>query len=59
MLLKWEEIECEKVEKSFLSAGMSPLLRAQVPGGWFVQISGVSAFFYPDSEHLWNGSSLP
>ena len=59
MLLKWEEIECEKAEKSFLSAGMMPMLRARVPGGWFVQISGISAFFYPDPEHLWDGSSLP
>ena len=62
MVLKWEEIKCESLTKSFLGVGMTPLFRAKVPGGWLIQISKnleVSAFFYPDPEHLWDGSSLP
>lgn len=38
------------------------MTRARVPGGWFVTIhteNGVSAFFYPDARHVWNGASLP
>jgi hypothetical protein len=41
------------------------LLRARVPGGWFVLFhephgreSG-SITFYPDPHHLWDGGSLP
>ena len=36
--------------------------RAKVKGGWFVLIVQPSirgAFFYPDPEHLWDGSSIP
>jgi len=35
--------------------------RAKVPGGWFVLITQPAvrgSFFYPDPEHLWDGSSL-
>lgn len=59
MLLQWEEIKCEPLEKSFLAASMKSLWRAKVPGGWLIQTSGDSAFFYPDPTHLWDGSSLP
>ena len=60
MLLKWEAIKCEMKEKSFLTIGINSMLRAKVPGGWLIQIeNGDSAFFYPDPEHLWDGSSLP
>jgi hypothetical protein len=35
--------------------------RAKVPGGWFVmveQMLGTGAFFYPDPDHSWDGTSL-
>ena len=56
MVLIWEEVKCEAMTKSFFSVGMMPLFRAKVPGGWFIQVSKnleVSAYFYPDPEHLW------
>ena len=59
MLLLWEEIKCELKEKSFLSPSMYSMHRAKVPGGWLIRASDNSAFFYPDPEHLWDGSSLP
>ena len=58
MVLRWEKIKCELVEKSFF-ASMNSLWRTKVPGGWFIQMSTDSAFFYSDPEHLWDGSSLP
>lgn len=61
MVLKWEEIKCEMIVRSFFNAP-NPVLRAKVPGGWFVRIAvGVAdnAFFYPDPKHTWDGSSLP
>jgi hypothetical protein len=48
--------------KSFFSQSISPMLRAKVPGGWFIQVAGTTGnngFFYPDPEHNWDGSSLP
>ncbi len=62
MVLKWEEIKCERVHKSFLDSAVFPMLRAKVPGGWFIQLGSVTAggaFFYPDPEHQWDGASLP
>ncbi len=63
MTLKWEAIKCERMQKSLLSTGVYPMLRAKVPGGWFVQqeASGNAsgAFFYPDPEHTWDGALLP
>ena len=62
MLLKWEEIKCEMQEKGFLKMGAPSVLRAKVPGGWFVKADRTDAggaFFYPDPEHTWDGSSLP
>ena len=44
------------------------LVRAKVPGGWLLRLSGLSSgggvsgggiTFYPDPSHSWNGSSLP
>jgi hypothetical protein len=61
-MLIWEEVKCEKQDKSFFSIGMSSLWRTKVPGGWLVRImvgEADSAFFYPDPEHVWDGSSLP
>ena len=61
-MLIWEEVKCEKMEKSFLEGAMNPMLRAKVPGGWFIRIALLnvdSAFFYSDPEHIWDGSSLP
>ena len=62
MVLVWEEIKCETKKKGLLGGALNPVLRAKVPGGWFVQAAtgvAASAFFYPDPEHKWDGSSLP
>ena len=62
MVLVWEEIKCESAKKGLFGSAMNPILRAKVVGGWFIQVSagtGVGAFFYPDPEHTWDGSSLP
>lgn len=62
-MLIWEKLKCEMMEKSFLSVPPPYVLRAKVLGGWFVtvNVSGDAGgpFFYPDPEHLWDGSSLP
>ena len=58
MVLVWEEIKCELIEKGFFEASPPSALRAKVPGGWFVRVIA-GAFFYPDPEHKWDGSSLP
>ncbi len=60
-MLIWEEVKCEKKEKSFLGPGLASMWRTKVPGGWLVRIvdgAADSAFFYPDPEHLWDSSSL-
>jgi len=62
MVLVWEGIKCETAKKGLFDSAMNPVLRAKVPGGWFVSMRGfqeASAFFYPDPEHTWDGSSLP
>ena len=62
MSLIWEEIECDLIKQGRLIQKAIHLQRAKVPGGWLVQttfLSGGGAFFYPDPEHLWDGSSLP
>lgn len=48
-MLNWEKLE----------SSISTVDRAKVPGGWFIKMHGESAFFYPDPEHIWDGSSLP
>ena len=63
-MLIWEEIKCEKQDKNFFSSGVGAMWRTKVPGGWFIRILGMAAeagtaFFYPDPEHRWDGSSLP
>ena len=61
-MLIWEEVKSEWAKKGFLSLPAPYVIRAKVPGGWFIrtgQGEGVAAFFYPDPEHLWDGSSLP
>jgi len=62
MVLIWEAVKSEVSEKGFFAAAAPSVLRAKVPSGWFVQVSagvGIGAFFYPDPEHTWDGSSLP
>ncbi len=37
-------------------------LRAKVPGGWLVMVGygqGAGLTFYPDPQHLWDGTTLP
>ncbi len=62
MVLKWEIVQSEMTSKGLFVPAAPAVVRAKVPGGWFIRTeSGASggAFFYPDPEHLWDGSSLP
>jgi len=62
MDLIWEIVKSEGIQKGIFAPAAPYTLRAKVPGGWFVQVSagvGIGAFFYPDPEHTWDGSSLP
>ena len=61
MALKWEVVASEMTQPSFLNLPPK-VIRAKVPGGWFVKVDRTDAggaFFYPDPEHTWDGSSLP
>ena len=59
MVLIWKEIASEDI--STHGTYKTGVWRAKVPGGWFVKLASAStgAFFYPDPEHTWDGSSLP
>ena len=47
--LRWEAV----------SSSQYSVMRSKVPGGWLVAAgSGPSLTFYPDPEHLWDGTSL-
>ncbi len=35
------------------------MARAKVPGGWLIIYNKESVSFYPDSDHEWDGSTLP
>ena len=62
MVLIWEAVKSEVSEKGFFAAAAPSVLRAKVPGGWFIRATtgaAGSTFFYPDPEHTWDGSSLP
>jgi hypothetical protein len=48
-MITWEKLETQSGD----------ILRAKVPGGWFVIFGTWGAFFYPDPEHKWDGNSLP
>lgn len=45
-----------------LSRGFYTVMRAKVPGGWLVTVSGGEGIsgitFYPDPRHEWDGSTL-
>lgn len=63
MPLIWEVLKSETREKGMIKPSAPYTLRAKVSGGWFVwtergKYAG-GTFFYPDPEHLWDGSSLP
>ncbi|MGC9972158.1 MAG: hypothetical protein ABSE56_16380 [Bryobacteraceae bacterium] len=45
--LKWETLRSNPAA-----------LRAKVPGGWLVTVYS-SVAFYPDPDHVWDGTSLP
>ena len=62
MVLIWEAVKSEILERGFFTAAAPSVLRAKVSSGWFVHIGvgvGIGAFLYPDPEHEWDGSSLP
>lgn len=62
MPLIWEMLKSEMREKGMMKAPAPYVVRVKVPGGWLVKIDSNetgNAFFYPDPEHLWDGSSLP
>lgn len=44
----WEEIK----------TNYATLRRIKVPGGWLVYMAD-GLTFYPDAQHLWDGSGLP
>ena len=46
--LQWEHVK---------SSHQQNVMRAKVPGGWLVSISGAGLTFYPDPEHRWKGGS--
>jgi hypothetical protein len=51
---QWEQLTDPRWE------GVFWIMRAKVPGGWFVQMGDqAESFFYPDPEHEWEGNSLP
>jgi hypothetical protein len=59
-LLEWDDIGDPK------RYGSTDLYRAKVPGGWLVRLSSRTNYataetitFYPDSDHIWDGGSLP
>ncbi len=47
--LEWEE----------LASSHCMVRRAKVPGGWLVAVSGDGVAFYPDRQHVWDGTSIP
>lgn len=61
-MLIWEEVKSEMAKMGILGNTGPYVIRAKVVGGWFIRTGrgeGIAAFFYPDPEHLWDGSSLP
>ncbi len=55
----WEEITTDPLDPYAYFPGQPVLttIRAKVPGGWFVVITGGSMFtslFYPDPKHEWD-----
>ena len=51
--LTWQNIE---------DVGSTSNFRSKIPGGWLVNIvgrQGVGLTFVPDSEHKWDGTSVP
>lgn len=56
-MLKFETLVHENSE----GGQIGKVYRAKVPGGWLVVVKSadfVTSFFYPDSRHEWDGSSL-
>ncbi len=64
--LKWETLRNEG--NAYYGASSAEMARAKVPGGWLLRLeltdartgssSGCSIAFYPDPEHIWDGTSL-
>lgn len=62
MVLLRETVKSEVMEQGYFATTPPPALRARGLGGWFVRVgwgTGIGAFFYPDPEHEWDGSSMP
>jgi len=57
MPLVWEMVEFTEAPPRWglfgVFAGL-PIMRARVPGGWFVSIGAKGGFFYPDPDHKWD-----
>ena len=61
MALVWEHLATEEYA-GWLQRTGDVVRRAKVPGGWLISVlarDGVGVTFYPDPEHVWDGSSLP
>lgn len=61
MKMHWQKLNVAEPRHEFASG---TLYRSKVPGGWLIAIfwqmghpGGPSMCFYPDPEHLWDGSS--
>ncbi len=60
-VLVFEEL---RIGGNWFNLGVDKLTRfrrAKVPGGWFVVMGGAdgrSAWFYPDPDHSWPGTSM-
>ena len=65
--LKWEVVtELSEAFRNEISGrqerhSYKAIYRAKVPGGWFVRfyVHGDQVLFYAESEHQWDGGSLP
>jgi len=67
-MIVWEKLDSEGPRKGLAHPWQFDVLRAKVPGGWLVAVCkqfrtdlvrDYSCTFYPDPNHMWDGSSIP
>ncbi len=60
--LTWEKLNSGRGDEKWYHSSWE-VQRAKVPNGWLILVRGGDAggglTFYPDSDHKWNGGSLP
>ncbi len=63
MAIEWEHLDEKKLKEHFTVFEVG-LFRLKVPGGWLVMTvcdfgqGGTGLCFYPDPDHVWDGTSL-